>query len=184
MVLLGQDALQKMARAKVDEEGRMRKFLNGQIERAKEENTSKDTEKETKLQEGLQRDQSRAPLKIGISLASSSKQNAANILTDGKEEKSTSIATSSSTTEAVLKKPIGNPFKRMNKVVPPQREAPKLGGGLKMSNSSFSSSSNPTPSSSRPTPATAAEKIMAEEQALREKRKVMGPQPNAKRMKM
>ena len=181
--LARQDALQKMARAKVDEEGRMRKFLNGQIERAKEESTLKETEKETKLQEGLQRDESRAPLKIGISLASSTKQNAANNMTDGKEQKSTPIATFSSTTEVVPKKPIGNPFKTMNKIVPPQREAPKLGGGFKMSNSSLSSSGNPS-SSSRPTTTTAAEKIMAEEQAMREKRKVMGPQPNAKRMKM
>ncbi|PWN36382.1 uncharacterized protein FA14DRAFT_190271 [Meira miltonrushii] len=178
--LARQDALQKMARAKVDEEGRMRKFLNGQIERAKEENATKETEKDIKLQEGLQRDESRAPLKIGISL-SSSKPSSARNATDGETEDKVSHKplAAPSASDSVPKKPLANPFKTMNKIVPAQKEAPKLGGGFKMS-----SSGKAPQQSSRPTSTTAAEKIMAEEQSMREKRKAMGPQPSAKRMRM
>jgi DNA/RNA-binding protein KIN17 len=182
--LARQDALQKMARAKVDEEGRMRKFLNEQIERAREESSSKETEKDAKLQEGLQRDESRAPLKIGISL-SGSKGNAVNNTIDRKPEGSlTNASKPPSTSESIPKKPLSNPFKTMNKIIPPQKEAPKLGGGFKMSTNAPSSSDKTSLSSSRPTSITAAEKIMAEEQAMRDKRKVMGPQPSAKRMRM
>ncbi|MCO5599841.1 hypothetical protein L7F22_053948 [Adiantum nelumboides] len=182
--LARQDALQKMARAKVDEEGRMRKFLNGQIERAREESSSKESEKDAKLQEGLQKDESRAPLKIGISL-SSSKGNDVNNAKDRKQEGSITTASKPpSTSESIPKKPLANPFKTMNKIIPPQKEAPKLGGGFKMSTNASSSSDKTSLSSSRPTSITAAEKIMAEEQAMRDKRKVMGPQPSAKRMRM
>lgn len=183
--LARQDALQKMARAKVDEEGRMRKFLNGQIERAKGENNTKETEKDTKLQEGLQRDESRAPLKIGISLTGS-KSNAANNATDGAAEDGTSSkpAATPSEPDSIPKKPLANPFKAMNKIAPLQKEAPKLGGGFKMSTSSTLSSNKALQSSSRPTSTSAAEKIMAEEQSMREKRKMMGPQPSTKRMRM
>ena len=68
-----QDALQKMERAKVDEEGRMRKYLKEQIEKAKEIEQARQVngdEATKKVEEGLQRGGDAKPLKIGLSRSS------------------------------------------------------------------------------------------------------------------
>lgn len=174
-----QDALQKMERAKVDEEGRMRKYLKDQIERAKELEQERQREYADgtgrKVEEGLQRDVTGKPLKIGISLTSSKPSTKSDVST--KETSTTSAPSSNAPTPFKLN---SNPFKV--KAAVPVKDTPKLGGAFKAA-----SSSNSAPvsvSSSRLQSMTAAEKIMAEEQERNEKRKLMGPQPNAKRMRM
>lgn len=177
-----QDALQKMERAKVDEEGRMRRYLKDQIERAKEieqerQNANLDGTG-NKVEKGLQRDADAKPLKIGISLTSNKLSSKT-----GEPASGTSIASSSSSTAPTTPfKLNSNPFKVKAKAAAPVKEAPKLGGAFKAASSN--KSAPVSASSSRINSMTAAEKIMAEEQERNEKRKLMGPQPNAKRMRM
>lgn len=179
--LARQDALQKMDRAKVDEEGRMRKFLKDQIQRAREQEQEKQgqepDEMRRRAEEGLQRERDGKPLKIGISLNS-----AVSMADKSRSEEPTSAPASSSAARPSASAPFklaSNPFKV-------KKEAPKLGAGLKATSASAPHlASPPVPSSSsRPSSLTAAEKIMAEERDRSEKRKLMGPQPSAKRMRM
>jgi DNA/RNA-binding protein KIN17 len=172
-----QDALQKMERAKVDEEGRMRKYLKEQIEKAKEIEQARQVngdEATKKVEEGLQRGGDAKPLKIGLSRSSDP--------TSTRQETLPKTTSSISSTAASAPfKLSSNPFKV--KAAAPVKEASKLGGAFKSAAPSIASLPV-SASSSRNTSMTAAEKIMAEEQERRDKRKLMGPQPSVKRMRM
>lgn len=188
-----QDALQKMERAKVDEEGRARKFLKEQIERAKEEEERKkkasESEDKPTVEEGLQKDEERKPIKLGISLGSCT------FLTPS------AGAASASGSTTTVQKPVTtaptaspSPFKLGNnplkmKVNPSASASSKPINPLKMASSSstsakLSSSSGGGGGGKPPSHATMAERIMQEEQERKEKRKLMGPQPSAKRMRL
>jgi DNA/RNA-binding protein KIN17 len=170
-----QDALQKMERAKVDEEGRMRKYLKDQIEKAKEIELARQgnvDESSKKVEEGLQRGSDVKPLKIGLFKSSETSSTA--------QEAAPKPSVSATPAPAPFKLG-GNPFKI--KAAAPVKEAPKLGGAFKSASSSTCTAPIPA-SSNRSTSMTAAEKIMAEEQERRDKRKLMGPQPSAKRMRL
>lgn len=171
-----QDALQKMERAKVDEEGRMRKYLKDQIEKAKEMEQARQAnsdEASKRVEEGLQRGVDAKPLKIGMSKSSDTP------CANQESQPKSPSATASSTPAPAPFKLSSNPFKVKAAV----KEAPKLGGAFKAAPAS-SVSIPVSASSNRATSMTAAEKIMAEEQERRDKRKLMGPQPSAKRMRM
>lgn len=185
--LARQDALQKMERAKMDEEGRMRKFLKDQIEKAKEqEEKSKSLEhKEMRsVQEGLQREADAAPLKIGLSLGKTSKEGDLAQSSSSQGEKSEPIpSTSNQGIPTPLK--LSNPFKVKAATPAP---AAKLGGAFKtaaMTKANSTSAAAPiSASSNRSSSMTAAERIMAEEEEKKQKRKLMGPQPSAKRIRL
>lgn len=188
--LARQDALQKMERAKMDEEGRMRKYLREQIERAKEHEGQR--ESPAKVEEGLQRNEARAPLKIGISL-SSSKQGRADA--DDKtvdsmagrnketEAPHSSNASSSSIPSAPTKFGINAlKSKPATSSAPTQAKhnplkAPATNPLRATSSSTTLKSAPVSASSSRTSAMTAAERIMAEEQER--KRKMSGPSPAA-----
>lgn len=172
-----QDALQKMERAKMDEEGRQRKFLNEQIEKAKQQEEAKRGESVAQarsVEEGLQRRSNDKPLKIGLSLSKA---------TPTSSEGSATSAPATSLPENKTAPPVkiaANPFKI--------KAAPKLGGAFKATPASGAVSPAPvstsTSSAARNSTMTAAERIMAEEQERKDKRKLMGPQPSAKRMRL
>ncbi|UZJ54801.1 hypothetical protein CBS101457_004121 [Exobasidium rhododendri] len=180
--LARQDALQKMERAKVDEEGRMRKYLKDQIDRAQKSDLEKRgieaDEMQTKAQEGLKKDSDANPIKIAFSFNGTSKgSQKANV----NAEASTSAAPTAPASAPF--KMGSNPFKL--KTSAPAKETPKLGGAFKVSPAASSVTATTTSAhSTRPSSMTAAEQIMAEEHERRDKRKLMGPQPSAKRLRM
>jgi DNA/RNA-binding protein KIN17 len=178
--LARQDALQKMERAKTDEEGRMRKYLKDQIERAQQsgdhEARNRQQDIERKAQQGLRREEGNAPVKIGVSLS--------RVSTGDTDVRSSPVATTKeqSTVPSTMQR--SNPFKIASN---PLRKPASISAGTPVNAfkaASQSTNAHGPPSRSTTQSMTAAERIMAEEQALREKRKTMGPQPNAKRMRM
>jgi len=177
--LARQDALQKMERSKVDEEGRSRKYLKDQIDRAQkleqEKRGAEEEELRKKAEEGLKKDENKNPVRIAFSFNGNS--SASNKSEASSEPSAVNAATPSSSTSAPFKMG-GNPFKLKTSATL-KEPAPKLGGAFKAASINSASAS-----SSRPNSMTAAEKIMAEEQERKEKRKLMGPQPSAKRMRM
>lgn len=200
--LARQDALQKMERAKMDEEGRMRKFLKEQIERANEKEKQVNGVDEDELaaqraEQGLKREDGQGPLKIGISLGGS--RLAANdpvTKTTSSDTQTKQAQPSSAVSFLPSSTPAPAPFKLANNPLKMKTGANGTDKETKTSNlghafkSSRSAASKPpsTPATSaantRGSSMTAAERIMAEEQSMREKRRSMGPQPSAKRMRM
>ncbi|EPQ31708.1 uncharacterized protein PFL1_01041 [Pseudozyma flocculosa PF-1] len=209
--LARQDALQKMNRAKVDDEQRSRKLLQEQIERAEREKAAAGGsagDVGPKVEEGLKRD-GNAPLKIGISLASSSKKATADCETasaataasssSGSAEapvaaspSATAPATSAASASATPAFRMGfNPLKQASKAsssAPAAAAAPRAFGvnPLKAASSS-STAAGEKKKSKPPSSMTMAEKIMMEDME-RKKRKaesgrIAGPtmQQNVKR---
>lgn len=177
--LARQDALQKMQRAKMDEEGRMRKYLKEQIERAKESDSPLDEER---VNEGLKRQDDGVPLKIGLSSKETDENGA-----------SASASPPTTTTKASPPSDIGSKPPQTNAPAPfkfginPLKQKPAESDKKtppKSSENPLKSRPKPTAapvsaSSSRTSSMTAAERIMAEEKEKKEKRKFMGPQPSA-----
>jgi DNA/RNA-binding protein KIN17 len=181
--LARQDALQKMERAKMDGEGRDRKFLKDQIERAQKlsmENQGVEAEEmRVKAEEGLKKDADYNPVKITFSFGGAAK--VAEKVVDSAEATTRAAPTASA---PVPFKMSSNPFKLKSSGT--VKEATKFGGAFKNAASSTAPNAlSPAPAhSTRPSSMTAAEQIMAEEQERKDKRKLMGPQPSAKRMRM
>ncbi|KAN0061595.1 hypothetical protein ACQY0O_006442 [Thecaphora frezii] len=189
--LARQDALQKMNRAKIDDEQRSRKLLKEQIERAeREKGEGKDHDADDgapKVEEGLKRDGS-APVRIGLSLssASSSKQPVAQDQGTGSGENrvhgasTVPASSSSSSTTAPPAVPMfrlgGKALKQASKaaIATPSSGAPRA-LGVNPLKASASSSTVPSEKkkSKPPSSMTMAEKIMLEDME-RKKRKAEG----------
>ncbi|PWN52062.1 hypothetical protein IE53DRAFT_327380 [Violaceomyces palustris] len=170
--LARQDALQKMERGKMDDEQRQRKMLREQIERA-EKLKADESASGPKVEEGLNREEGGAPLKLGISLAGLKKTTETGSAS-GSEPSSSSTPSQTkekvageSTSKPVFKLGV-NPLKSMSKPSSTSAAGPKpFGGNALKSASSDSDKKRSKPPSSM----TMAEKIMMEEQE-RKKRKV------------
>jgi DNA/RNA-binding protein KIN17 len=176
--LARQDALQKMNRAKIDEETRGRKYLQEQIERAKREQGD-DRADAAAPEAGLQRDGD-APIRIGISLkpkadADTSSSAASGSGTSAPEATGGPSQSAPASAPAPLKLGLVSSAKAQPAVRPNAFKA--------ASSSSSKAASGSGPGAGRSS-MTAAERIMAEEQEQRQKRESFGPQPSAKRMRM
>lgn len=187
--LARQDALQKMERAKMDDEQRQRRLLEEQIARASQAAPSgstkgradegqKDTQPSDKAPEGLQRTGS-GPIRIGIPLGALSRKpeqisddfkSSNGTQAEAKPDRATSgskAATSSSSGSAPFKMGF-NVLKSSSKPANPLKQGnqPRRDDGKSSTASAGSSSSRAKPPSSM----TMAEKIMHEE-LERKKRK-------------
>lgn len=192
-----QAALQKMERQKVDDEGRERKRLQEQIEKAKREEEEKragedkgeGSSKPAAVEDGLRRDQ--GPIKLGIGLKASSKPT----LPVGEEERSPGSAPlvaeastskptfsiSSSSSSSSSSKPAATPFRLgVNPLKSTSKSLP-ASNPLK-SSPSISGSTSSSGASSKPQARTMAERIMQEEEERRQKRK-SGPMPSGDGLK-
>ena len=156
-----QDAIKKMDRAKMDDEQRSRKLLDEQVQRAREESAAHgnvDTVTEQRREEGIQRDEGAAPVKLSLALNPSSKP---------KDTPTTSAAPSSNLPSAPIRV---NPLKVASKAAVAATTNPPAG------------TSTPAPKKRPPpTHVSAAERIMLEEQSR--KGRAPGPmmQPGVKR---
>ncbi|KAJ1032479.1 hypothetical protein NDA16_000503 [Ustilago loliicola] len=186
--LARQDALQKMERAKMDDEQRQRRLLQEQIERASqaistgsEKEANKDTPSTDKTSEGLQRTGD-APIRIGLSLggfarkpeqASNSNEATGASPSASKSESqsfsSTPVTKFASTSSAPVPFKMGfNALKSTSKPANPlkQADSARSGDASKINGEASSSTSKAKP----PNSMTMAEKIMHEE-LERKKRK-------------
>ncbi|KAE8229225.1 hypothetical protein CF326_g5811 [Tilletia indica] len=204
--LARQDALQKMNRQKMNDEQRERKLLEQQIERAAAAERQLQQQSQPQAQEGegkeadaegasdspmptsteakdepglLKRAPDAAPLKLGISLSTST---------------STSLSQPSTSSPAqgaqkplqfALSKP--PTFTNVFRASASSRPLPPTNAFKKASSSASATTSSPSAapsssSSSRPVQLTAAERLREEE--LERKRRMVGPQPSAKRMRL
>lgn len=184
--LARQDALQKMNRAKIDEETRGRKYLQEQIERAQREQGADGTDAPA-AQAGLQRDGD-APIRIGISLKPKADDGTASASTGGAPSGSApSGSAPEATGSASQAAPVAAPAPLKLGLVSSAKAPPAVRpNAFKAASSSSSSSKAASGSASGAgrSSMTAAERIMAEEQERRQKRESFGPQPSAKRMRM
>lgn len=168
-----QAALQKMERAKMDDEGRERKRLKEQIRSANEaRGGEQDSASPQPTQIGLNRDASAGPIRLGIGTSGgggankpeSSSPPAATQVAASKPSFSISTSTSTSSSAGAAS---GKPFKA---------------NPLKSSANPLKSSAPPPSSSSSSSraaqPRTMAERIRLEEEERR-KRKMTGPMPAA-----
>lgn len=158
--LARQDALQKLDRAKTDDEQRQRKLLQEQIDKASAKSAS--SEIATKMDEGLKRDGA-APVRIGLTPSS-----AAHKPLSSNTPQSTPAAALPATEPSASKPP---PFKMGFNVLKSNPSATR--------SNPFNTPSDPAKKSKPPSSMTMAEKIMHEE-LERKKRKtdtrVSGPQ--------
>lgn len=189
-----QAALQKMERQKVDDEGRERKRLQEQIEKAKREEDEKQagddkgegSSKPAAVEDGLRRDQ--GPIKLGIGLKASSKA----VPPPGEEERSSGLAPSvaeestsklafSISSSSSSSKPAATPFRLGVNPLKATSKSISPSNPLK-SSASMSGSTAPSGTASKPQARTMAERIMQEEEERRQKRK-SGPMPSGDGMK-
>lgn len=190
-----QAALQKMERQKMDDEGRQRKHLKEQIEKAKREEAAGEgsSGKAGGEDVGLRREEGEGKVKLGISLGGggskatvngSKAEGASGEAGPATSPPSTSAAASSpsssatkpafsfGTTSAPTPFRMGaNPLKAAGSGS--SNPKPPLANAFKAAGSAPSSSS----ATKRPEPRTMAEKIMLEEEE-RKKRKMSGPMPS------
>ncbi|TKY85172.1 hypothetical protein EX895_006252 [Sporisorium graminicola] len=174
--LARQDALQKMERAKMDDEQRQRRLLQEQIDKAAKSPSvkNKETAPLEKTSEGLQRDGSE-PIRIGLSLGSLARkpdQGADSAKASAKSEGATEARPSSSSAPASMQKtPASMPFKMGFNVL---KSTSKPANPLKKADSARQDGTAVSSSSSGrvkpPCSMTMAEKIMHEE-LERKKRK-------------
>lgn len=171
-----QAALQKMERARIDDEGRERKRLKEQISSAQKEQGQSGSDTQDAASVGLQRDASSGPIRLGLGASSSTPSEGAKTSTSSGQQStvpkpSISFSTSKSTSSSTAsKKPAAfkNPLKASSN--------PLKGS----SSSSGSSKSQHQPQLSM------AEKIRLEEEEKRrqqmetsDKRKFNGPMPSS-----
>ena len=173
--LARQDALQKMERAKMDDEQRQRRLLQEQIERAAQSSSSLGSAKAStaktdaaaessdNAEEGLQRNGSQ-PIRIGLSLAHRSAQKAESDESSEKKQTATDAVSPSSGSSA----PAPAPFKMGVNVL---KSTSKPSNPFKQAASASSRTSKAKP----PSNMTMAEKIMHEE--LERKKRKAEPSP-------
>lgn len=170
-----QAALQKMERAKMDDEGRERKRLKEQISNAQKQQQDDVASSDDRAQVGLQRDASSAPIRLGIGTSTSATEakpaeSPAATSQASTPKPSISFSTSSSTSAAQKPMAFSNPLKKA-----PSSNPLKSGNPLK------SSSSKPSTSQHQQQPRTMAEKIRLEEEERKrqqsDKRRFNGPMP-------
>ncbi|CAO1628530.1 unnamed protein product [Sympodiomycopsis kandeliae] len=173
-----QAALQKMERAKMDEEGRERKRLKEQIQKATQQHQPTEPSLGSSL--GLNRSQDAGPIRLGIGMSSSSSGNK----TDDEQPSPTSTSQPEVTTKPSISfsAASSNPL-RSN---PLKQSSPLKSNPLKSISSTPTPSSSSSSSSSHREPRTMAEKIRLEEQQRRsqqqhekDKRKAVGPMPSS-----
>lgn len=179
--LARQDALQKMERAKMDDEQRQRRLLQEQIERASQATLSgpvKENQKNTqsttdKTPEGLQRTGD-APIRIGLSLGGVArkpdKESDSTQTTSMNSSASVPLTKSAPTSSAPAAFKMGfNVLKSTSKPANPLKQADSMRSTSDSSKSKGQSSSS-TSKAKPPSSMTMAEKIMHEE-LERKKRK-------------
>lgn len=190
-----QSALQKMERQKMDDEGRQRKYLKEQIEKAKQAEQENGQSTERSEQEALLK-RDAGPIKLRVSLkSSSSTTDGTNDTKDDADQASTLTAAkvptfglqmSSSTSTSSAKPSAVTPFRMGANPLKASSKLPSSNPLKSSSSSSPSSSSTKTNQPGSAAPRTMAERIMIEERERR--RKMSGPspssQPGVKRIRM
>lgn len=186
-----QAALQKMERQKMDDEGRQRKHLKEQIEKAQKEaeqsgEASGSGSRGPEQDEGLKRDGERGPIKLGISLkASQGGVEGRDIKEDGPTDSSSASSASApqkpalsvSTPSSSSKPSAPAPFRMGINPLKAAAAPSKASNAFKTADDRAAKSSAPSSKpASQQQPRTMAEKIMREEEE-RKKRKMSGPMP-------
>ncbi|EST10098.1 DNA/RNA-binding protein Kin17, conserved domain protein [Kalmanozyma brasiliensis GHG001] len=180
--LARQDALQKMERAKMDDEQRQRRLLQEQIERASkatpssgatQSQTDQDAQSQNKALEGLQRNGA-GPIRIGLSLGSAA-QSADGTKASSEARQSLPPPVDASKTTAASGSAAPAPFKMgfnvlksTSRSLNPLKQADQ--SRRDSGSSSAASTSNSTARAKPPSSMSMAEKIMHEEME-RKKRK-------------